>query len=104
MKLATRSILMTFLLAGSASVMAAPHLTPQECNSYPLTPLKGEVTHKDLMRELAELEAVGYNPATNDEYYPADLEAAQKKVREEYRADCAPAASTMNSQGASNKS
>jgi hypothetical protein len=47
---------------------------------------------------------VGYNPATNDEYYPADLEAAQKKVREEYRADCAPAASTMNSQGASNKS
>ena len=41
--------------------MAAPHLTPQQCNDYPFTQLKGEVTHKQLMRELGELEAVGYS-------------------------------------------
>ena len=52
MKLATRTVLMTLLLAGSASAMAAPGLTPQQCNSYPFTHTQGAVTHKQLMDEL----------------------------------------------------
>ena len=89
---------MALLLAGSASAMAAPGLTPKQCNSYPFTKLKGEVTHKQLMRELGELEAMGYNPATDENVYPADLEAAETKLQAEYRADCMPAASAPNAQ------
>ncbi|MEA3084523.1 MAG: hypothetical protein QOC89_2220 [Paraburkholderia sp.] len=98
MKLATRSLVATLLLIGSASAMAAPGLTPQQCNSYPFKPLKGEVTHKQLMQELSELEAVGYNPGGDDDEYPSDLQAAQQKVQAEYRADCLPAANMTTSQ------
>lgn len=98
----TRTVLMALLLAASASAMAAPHLTPQECNAYPFKPLKGEVTHRQLMRELGELEAVGYNPADDDAVYPADLEAAEKKLQAEYRTDCAPAVPMTNAQSAGN--
>jgi hypothetical protein len=102
MKLATRTVLMTLLLAGSASAMAAPGLTPQQCNSYPFTHTKGEVTHKQLMRELGELEAVGYDPTANENIYPADIQAAEQKLQAEYRADCMPAASATNAQGVAN--
>ncbi|HEV3423985.1 MAG TPA: DUF4148 domain-containing protein [Paraburkholderia sp.] len=102
MKLATRTVLMALLLAGSASAIAAPHLTPQQCNDYPFKPLKGEVTHKQLMRELGELEAQGYDPGADDNLYPADLEAAEAKLQTEYRADCMPAAPMNSAQGAGN--
>ncbi|RFU48127.1 DUF4148 domain-containing protein [Paraburkholderia sp. DHOC27] len=91
MKLTTRTVLMALMLAGSTSAMAAPHLTPHQCNSYPFKPLKGEVTHKQLMRELAELEAQGYMPGVDNADYPADIEAAQAKLQAQYRADCLPA-------------
>jgi len=102
MKLATRTVLMALLLAGSASAMAAPGLTPQQCNSYPFTHTQGEVTHKQLMRELGELEALGYDPTANDNLYPADIQSAETKLQAEYRADCMPAASMTNAQGAGN--
>jgi hypothetical protein len=46
------------------------------------------------MTELAELEAVGYQPNNNDVDYPSDIMKAEKKLRAEYRQDCldAPAA------------
>ncbi|MGF7135101.1 hypothetical protein P3T40_006608 [Paraburkholderia sp. EB58] len=99
MKLATRTVLMALLLAGSASAMAAPGLTPQQCNSYPFTHTQGPVTHKQLMGELGELEAAGYDPTANNDLYPADIQAAEAKVQAEYRADCMPAASMTNAQG-----
>ncbi|HEY1999151.1 DUF4148 domain-containing protein [Paraburkholderia sp.] len=99
MKLAMKTLLMAMLLAGSASAMAGPMLTPQQCNDYPFKPLKGEVTHKQLMRELGELEAEGYQPADDNNLYPADIEAAQKKLQADYRADCLPAATMKNAQG-----
>jgi hypothetical protein len=102
MKLATRTVLMTLLLAGSASAMAAPGLTPQQCNSYPFTHTQGPVTHEQLMGELGELEAAGYDPTADDDLYPADIQAAEAKVQAEYRADCMPAASMTNIQGAGN--
>ena len=92
MKLATKTLLASLLLIGSASAMAAPGLSQQQCNDYPFTPLKSEVTHKQLMNELGELEAVGYSPSNDDDDYPSDLEAAQQKLQAEYRADCLPAA------------
>jgi hypothetical protein len=94
MKLSTRTALMTLLLAASASAMAAPGLTPKQCNSYPFVHTQGDVTHKQLMRELGELEAVGYNPANDTDNYPNDIEAAEAKLQAEYRADCHPAAMT----------
>jgi hypothetical protein len=99
MKLTTRTVLMALMLAGSASAMAAPHLTPKECNSYPFKPLKSEVTHKQLMRELSELEAQGYNPGVDDATYPANLEAAQQKLQAQYRADCLQAQPVNSAQG-----
>ncbi|MFL9907311.1 DUF4148 domain-containing protein [Paraburkholderia sp. RL17-337-BIB-A] len=98
MKLATRTLVATLLLIGSASAMAAPGLTQQQCNAYPFKQLKGEVTHKQLMRELGELEALGYDPDHDDDEYPSDLQQAEKKLQIEYRADCLPAANLTTSQ------
>lgn len=92
MNTATKSLLVSLLLIGSASAMAAPHLTAAQCNDYPFKRTQGEVTHKQLMRELGELEAAGYQPADDDATYPADLQKAKLKVQAEYRADCRPAA------------
>lgn len=92
MKLATKTLLTSLLLIGSASAMAAPGLTQQQCNDYPFKQLKTEVTHKQLMNELGELEAVGYSPSNDDDNYPNDLETAEQKLQAEYRADCMPAA------------
>jgi hypothetical protein len=99
MKLLSKTAAVTLLTLCSASAFAAKGLTPQECNDYPFMPLKAEVTHAQLQQELAELEAVGYNPSEDDEYYPSDLELADKKLQAEYRADCVPAGA-QNSLGA----
>jgi hypothetical protein len=90
MKHLEKTVAAAVLLTVSAAVWASPGLTPQQCNDYPFTQLKTEVTHKQLMNELAELEAVGYDPNSNDNYYPSELMAAQKKLAAEYRKDCAP--------------
>ncbi len=101
MKLATRTLLTTLLLLGSASAMAAPGLTQKQCNDYPFTQMKGEVTHKQLMRELGELESVGYQPSSGDDAdYPNDLEKAEQKLQAEYRADCLPAQAHVSASAA----
>ena len=79
-----------FVGALSVSAVAAPHLTQQECHSYPFVKPAHEVTHADLIRELKELEAVGYEPSSDDETYPADIEAAEQRLSDEYRSDCLP--------------
>jgi hypothetical protein len=84
--------LITFALAlTSASALAAPSLTQAECHDYPFTPLKHTVTHKQLIRELGELEAVGYDPTADDNDYPTDLEKAEARLHQEFRRDCMPA-------------
>jgi hypothetical protein len=88
MKHFEKAIAAAVLLTVSAASWASPGLTPQQCNDYPFTRLKTEVTHNQLMNELSELEAVGYDPSANDNYYPSDLMAAQKKLNAEYRRDC----------------
>ncbi|WP_051377318.1 DUF4148 domain-containing protein [Paraburkholderia dilworthii] len=91
MWLTTKPLITTLLLIASASAMASPGLTQHQCNDYPFEQLKGEVTHKQLMQELNELEAVGYNP-DDANTYPDDLDHARQKLQAEYRADCIPAA------------
>jgi hypothetical protein len=101
MKLATKTLIASLLIAGSASAMAAPGLTQKQCNDYPFKQTKGEVTHKQLMRELGELEAVGYQASNGDDAnYPNDLETAEKKLQAEYRADCLPAQAHMSTSAA----
>jgi hypothetical protein len=97
MKLATKTLITSLLLIGSASAMAAPGLTQQQCNDYPFKQTRGEVTHKQLMRELGELEAVGYSPGNSDNAnYPDELQQAEQKLQVEYRADCMPPASHVS--------
>jgi hypothetical protein len=79
----------------SVSAFAAPRLTPQQCADYPFKPVAaGKVTHKQLMRELGELEARGYEPGSDDAIYPSDLQAAEKRLHIDYRAECRPARGT----------
>lgn len=89
MKLFLRTTVIAVFALGSASVFAKG-LTPQQCNDYPFKPLTAEVTRAQLQQELAELEAVGYDPSQDDEEYPQDLQQAEHKLRVEYRADCLP--------------
>lgn len=77
-----------FVGAISTSAVASLHLTQHECRSYPFDKQTHEVTHADLILELKELEAVGYEPHANDDNYPADIEAAQQRVADAYRNDC----------------
>ena len=101
MKLASKTLLTTLLLIGSASAMAAPGLTQKQCNDYPFRQTKGEVTHKQLMRELGELESVGYQPSNGDDSsYPSDLDKAEVKLQAEYRADCLPAQAHVSASAA----
>jgi hypothetical protein len=94
---------LTVLLLVNAAAHAAPsglHLTPQQCTSYPFVVGQQKVTHRDLMRELKELEAEGYSIDDNSDAYPDDLWAAQDKLNQDYQRDCAPHSSAMHSSAA----
>jgi hypothetical protein len=97
MKRVVKAAFSMMLLLGSVSAMADSKLTPEECNDYPFKPVVGEVTHAQLIRELAELESVGYDPYKNDYYYPRDIDAAQARLHAKYIADCAPSATSGGS-------
>ncbi|MDE1179272.1 DUF4148 domain-containing protein [Paraburkholderia sp.] len=92
MTLATKTLALAALLISSASAMAAPHLTQQQCSDYPFTHTKNEVSHAQLQRELGELESRGYSPGDDASQYPYDLERAEAKLQVDFRHDCLPAA------------
>jgi hypothetical protein len=88
-----KTLVCTALLALTTSAFAAGKLTPQQCEDYPFTPLKGSVTHAQLMNELSELESVGYQPSNGDDAdYPAPIERAEQRLHLKYEADCVSAA------------
>ncbi|CAN7625073.1 DUF4148 domain-containing protein [Caballeronia sp. 15715] len=91
MKRLSAALITLSLALTSASALAAPSLTQAECHDYPFTPLKHTVTHKQLMQELSELEAVGYQPTSDDNEYPDQLQTAESKLHQEYRRDCVQA-------------
>ncbi|WP_175912729.1 DUF4148 domain-containing protein [Burkholderia metallica] len=90
MKLST-TVACMLLACASGAALAAPHLTPQQCNAYPFVRTGHDVTRADLVRELSELEQVGYEPAHASPYYPDDLDGAKQRLAAEYRADCSHA-------------
>ncbi|CAB3783651.1 DUF4148 domain-containing protein [Pararobbsia alpina] len=90
MKRITTPLIACLLLCGSSVALAAPHLTPQQCNDYPFKQPTGEITHAQLKQELEELEAVGYDPSGDNINYPSELMTAEAKVQAEYRQDCLP--------------
>jgi Domain of unknown function (DUF4148) len=92
MKRGIKAVFAMLLLVGGVPVMAGSKLTPAECNDYPFKPVIGEITHAQLVQELAELESVGYQPDQEDFYYPRNLQAAQARLHAKYIADCAPSA------------
>ncbi|RFU48271.1 DUF4148 domain-containing protein [Paraburkholderia sp. DHOC27] len=76
------------LMMASACAMASDHLTPHQCNAYPFK-TQGPVTHRDVMRELTELEAVGYRPGVDN--YGPDINDARARLAAKYNEDCKPA-------------
>lgn len=51
-------------------------------------PATHRVTRAEVMNELYELEAAGYNPSQGDDgSYPADIQAAQEKVAAKHQAE-----------------
>jgi hypothetical protein len=51
-------------------------------------PATHRVTRAEVMHELYELEAAGYNPSQGDDgSYPADIQAAQEKVNAKHQAE-----------------
>ncbi|RDJ97507.1 DUF4148 domain-containing protein [Paraburkholderia lacunae] len=51
-------------------------------------PATHRVTRAEVMNELYELEAAGYNPSQGDDgSYPADIQAAQEKVNAKHQAE-----------------
>jgi hypothetical protein len=76
------------LLMASAGAVAANRLTPQECNAYPFKPAHGALTQDDVMRELVELESVGYRPSLDN--YSLDISDARARLNAKYARDCLP--------------
>lgn len=74
------------LMSGVAS--ASGSLSPKECDSYPFVRTSKPVTQRQIQRELAELESVGYCPSPSNSDYPYDVESAEHRLRVEYRRDC----------------
>ncbi|MDR8077934.1 DUF4148 domain-containing protein [Burkholderia cenocepacia] len=87
MKLST-TVACMLLACASTTAFAGPHLTPQECHAYPFVHTGSGVSRADLVRELSELEQVGYKPAPSSPYYPDDINGAEDRLGAEYRADC----------------
>jgi hypothetical protein len=94
-----RYALLPLLGAVSLSAVAAPHLTPQQCHDYPFVRLHHEVTHAELVQEVQELEAVGYEPYADDDTYPVNVQAAEQRLHAEYQHDCLPQQTAAAPQG-----
>jgi len=92
----TISIMFAALAVLSASVHAAPvQLSPRDCHSFPFVKTASPVTHRQLMTELGELEANGYQPDATDATYPAKLDRAEHALGVAYSDDCKPAAAMI---------
>jgi hypothetical protein len=86
MKTSLKVALPFALMMASACAMASDRLTPHQCNSYPFKTMHTQVTHRDLMRELTELEAVGYRPGVDN--YALDITDARARLMAKYSTDC----------------
>ncbi|WP_028228243.1 DUF4148 domain-containing protein [Paraburkholderia ferrariae] len=95
--LSLTAVFLGLSLGYSTASQAAP-LTPHECHAYPFV-RSGSVTHRQMVRELRELESVGYQPGRIDAYYPTDIEKAEARLHAKYERDCEGNASTASVNG-----
>lgn len=76
------SQLLSLMLAGAMLMVSAASAHAQAVSD----PEPHQVTRAEVMHELEELEAAGYNPSTGDDgSYPADIQAAEAKVAAMHR-------------------
>ncbi len=88
MNVIRKTLMLTCMSLVAGSAFAAPHLTQQQCHGYPFVKTAHPATHRQLMNELGELEAVGYEPEANNHSYPSDVIAGERRLQAEYRQDC----------------
>jgi hypothetical protein len=88
MKTALKLLVLSQLLLVSTISIAGEALTAQQCNDYPFVHTRGPVTHAQVMNELYELEAAGYDASAPNAPYPDNLNDAQKRLSAEYAQDC----------------
>ncbi|MFK4444076.1 hypothetical protein ABH944_004683 [Caballeronia udeis] len=88
MKTTLKLLVLSQLLIVSTASMAEGTLTAQQCNDYPFVHTQGPVTHAQVMNELYELEAAGYDASAPNAPYPDNLNDAQNRLSAEYARDC----------------
>jgi hypothetical protein len=72
-----------------AAVLAIPAVSFAQSNQ--------PVTRAQVRTELQQLESVGYNPATANDYdYPADIQAAEARVAQKYGTQDSSYGAAMN--------
>ena len=80
----TASPLLSFVMAGAVLMASSASVSAQAMPE----PAPHQVTRAEVMHELEELEAAGYDPSQGDDgSYPADIQAAQEKVAAKHRAE-----------------
>lgn len=78
------SPLLSFVIAGATLMANSVSVYAQTVSE----PEPHQVTRADVMHELEELEAAGYNPSAGDDgTYPADIQEAEAKVAAKHRAE-----------------
>lgn len=89
-----RRSLLGFAIAGAMSMASSVSAHAQTMSA----PEPHQLTRAEVMHELEELEAVGYNPSLGDDgTYPADIQAAEEKVAARHRAQSQAAMSAGQS-------
>ena len=88
MKTTLQLLVLSQLLLVSTASFAQETLTAQQCNDYPFVHTQGPVTHAQVMNELYELEAAGYDASAPNAAYPDNLNDAQNRLSAEYARDC----------------
>ncbi|MBU9190394.1 DUF4148 domain-containing protein [Burkholderia gladioli] len=89
-----RGLVGTLLAAGLMldATMAAARAMPlsaRQCRDYPFVEDGRALTHRQVIGELAELEAAGYSSeAVNGKDFPDAARAAHRRLMREYRRDC----------------
>ncbi|MGF6916648.1 DUF4148 domain-containing protein [Paraburkholderia sp. 40] len=82
------SLLLSLVIVGVMSMASSAIVDAQTVSE----PEPHQVTRAEVMHELEELEAAGYNPSMGDDgSYPADLQAAEAKVAAMHRTERAAA-------------
>ena len=85
------SPLRSLVIAGVMSMASSANVDAQTVPE----PAAHQLTRAEVMHELEELEAAGYNPSQGDDAsYPADLQTAEEKVAARHRAERNAAMST----------